>query len=112
MLTKRSIVALAFGICCWFTRANGVQAQSYFYGYYYPDEHRFNSPMLNTGVYNYTTITPMWNAAHDYQYGYPSRLYSVPTTSPLPTTSSFPSPGPISKNTPAPANIRVTLPDP
>jgi uncharacterized protein (TIGR03000 family) len=111
MLTKRLVVALALGIGCWFAGANAAQAQSYFYGYYYPDEHRFNSPMLNTGVYNYTTVTPMWNAAHDYQYGYPSRSYMVPTTSPLPTTSPIPSPKLLGMNTPAPANIRVTLPD-
>ena len=111
MFTKQMLVALTLGVGCWFAGTNAAQAQGYFYGYYYPDEHRFSSPMLNTGVYDYTTITPMWNAAHDYQYGIPSRPYSVPTTSPLPTTSSYPSPRPISKNSPAPANIRVVLPE-
>jgi uncharacterized protein (TIGR03000 family) len=110
MMTKRFLMTLALGFCGWFAVANAAQAQGYFYGYYYPDEHRFNSPMLNMGVYNYTTITPMWNASHDSQYPYPTRLYSVPTTSPLPTSSAFPSPPPISKSAPAPANIRVVLP--
>lgn len=111
MLTKRLFVALAMGIGFWSAGANAVHAQSYFYGYYYPDEHRFNSPMLNTGVLNYTTVTPMWNAAHDYQYGSPSRLYAVPTTSPLPTSAPFPTQMRLSMNQPTPANIRVMLPD-
>ena len=111
MLGARFFGALALGIGSLLAGANAAQAQSYFYGYYYPDEHRFFSPMLNTNVLDYTTVTPMWNAGHDYQYAYPSRPYGVPTTSPLPTTSPFPSPPSISMNSTAPANIRVVLPD-
>src|SRR5579862_7160996 len=111
MMMKRFLMAIALGLVCWLAGPNAARAQSYFYGYYYPDEHRFNSPMLNTGIYDYSTITPMWNAMHDYQYGYPSRLWTVPTNWPLvPSGNPVPSPKAFSMNTPSPANIRVLVP--
>jgi uncharacterized protein (TIGR03000 family) len=111
VFTKRFLVALAMVAGSWFGSASAGQAQSYFYGYYYPQEHRFNSSMLNTGVFNYTTVTPMWNAANDSRFGYPSRPYMVPTTSPLPTTSPIPSPNLLGTNpAAAPANFGASRP--
>jgi uncharacterized protein (TIGR03000 family) len=81
VMKRRFLLTAALGLAAVMMAANASQAQSYFYGYYYPDEHRFFSTKPNMGIYTYSTVTPMWNALHDSQYGNTNGL--VPTGSPL-----------------------------
>lgn len=105
MVNKRLLTVAFLGLASLLAGARPAQAQSYFYGYYYPDEHRFHSAQLNTGVYNYSTITPMWNALHDTRSGYSYPI--VPTNTPLPSTPSyFPAPPKSEVGT-----IRVMVPE-
>jgi len=111
MITKRFLVATALGLTFWFGGAGAARAQSYFYGYYYPDEHRFNSSMLNTSVYDYSTVTPVWNATHDSLYSSPSRLWTIPTNyQSLTMAAPAMAPRAVATNAAVPANIRVVLP--
>jgi len=80
MVNKRLFSFL--GVACLLAAASSAQAQGYFYGYYYPDEHRFSSNMLIEQASDYTTVTPMWNATHDTRSGY--SYPRVPTNTPFP----------------------------
>jgi uncharacterized protein (TIGR03000 family) len=105
MVNKRLLPAAFLELASLLMAARPAQAQSYFYGYYYPDEHRFNSWQLNTGVSSYSTITPMWNAQHDTRSGYTYPI--VPTNTPLPSTPSYLPATPKSEI----STIRVMVPD-
>ena len=105
MMKRKLVLSALLGLAAVLVVANASQAQGYFYGYYYPDEHRFNSSQLNTQIYDYTTITPAWNSMHDTRSGY--SYPKVPTNTPMPTT---PSPYP-SRPLTQQANIRVIVPN-
>ena len=114
-MNKRLLVLGFLGLASMLVGARSAQAQSYFYGYYYPEEHRFTSWQLNTQVDDYTTITPMWNALHDGRSGY--SYPNVPTNTPMPAT---PSPYPsrpltqqarMARPVTQQAAIRVMVPD-
>lgn len=103
MTGRRMALAGMLGLAILFSGAKSAQAQSYFYGYYYPDEHRFHSAQLNTNVLDYSTVTPMWNALHDTKSG-----YSYPI---VPTNSLLHRPPLPSPQTPPQTKLKVTLPD-
>lgn len=137
-MKRRFLLTAALGLAALMLAANVTQAQGYFYGYYYPDEHRFFSSKPNIGIYTYSTITPQWNALHDREYGRPNSDALVPTGRPLTAPDPWPSPiapsgsggydttprwyygQPIYPVRPTPAapaaapqaNIRVIVPDP
>jgi hypothetical protein len=57
---NRFLLTCVFGFAALLSASNVCRAQSsYFYGYYYPDEHRFASSKLNMGIYTYSTVTPI-----------------------------------------------------
>ena len=79
---NRFFLTSVLGFAALLSASNVCRAQSsYFYGYYYPDEHRFYSSKLNMGIYTYSTVTPIWNAINDRNYDKANGL--VPTGSPL-----------------------------
>src|ERR1700677_2411707 len=64
-MKRRFLLSAVLGLSAAMFLANVSQAQSYFYGYYYPEEGRFASTKLNHGMYTYSTVTPFWNALND-----------------------------------------------
>jgi uncharacterized protein (TIGR03000 family) len=87
-MKRRFLLSAVLGLSAVMFLANVSQAQSYFYGYYYPEEGRFASTKLNHGMYTYSTVTPFWNALNDAKYG---RGSGVATGTPLMGQSQVPS---------------------
>lgn len=91
-MTIRRFLTAAFLTCVSFlTQTGSAHAQSYFYGYYYPDEQRFHTNQIIDGGYDYYGV-PYWMS---------SKGAAKPTFTPRVITQ---------PTTNQPASIRVIVP--
>ena len=84
MLNNRCLTLAVLVVAALLAAGKSAQAQDYFFGYYYPSEHRFHSDELNTKVYDFGGYGPLVVGNKDA----------------------------VTQPQPSPATVRLVLPDP